>query len=240
MNTITALVFARCIGFVFRAPGFSHPSVPAPVRAALAFVLAMGLVPALGDLRYPYDGQVPFVLALFFELLLGAAIGFAASILYEGAAAGGRMLDEYVGIQVANPAATVGTGQGFQQLWGLGFLAAFFVLNGYQFIILALADSLHTLPPGDAFAAQGIGNFALAIPGFVLKAGILVAGPALVLGLVANIALGAIARVIPRFNNFTLTFPVVFTAVLLATLVTLPEVLKQGGHPWMPASLPVK
>jgi hypothetical protein len=38
--TATALlVFARSAGMVFRAPGFSHPSVPPPVRAGLALAL---------------------------------------------------------------------------------------------------------------------------------------------------------------------------------------------------------
>ena len=239
MTPLAALVFARCVGFVVRAPGFSHASGPVPVRAALAYALAVGLVPALGRANSA-PPAVPLVAALVFEFLLGAAIGFAASLLYEGAAAGGRMLDEYVGIQVANPAATLGTGQAFQQLWGLGFLAAFFVLDGYQVVILALADSLTRIPPGDAFATPHLDAFAVAVPGIVLRAGLLVAGPALALGLVANVALGSISRIIPRFSNFTLTFPVVFFAVLLATLVTLPVVLQQGGRPWLPAALSVR
>lgn len=237
MTPLAALVFARCVGFVARAPGFSHASVPVAVRAALAFVLAIGLVPALGGQTLALYGG-PFYLALGFELLLGAAIGFGASLLYEGAAAGGRILDDYVGIQVANPVATAGQGQSFQQLWGLGFIAAFFMLDGYQLVLLALADSFHALPPGGAFALPGLRDLALAIPTLVVRAAILVAGASLALGLVANLALGAISRIIPRFNNFTLTFPIVFAAVLLASLVTLPTVLQQAGQPWIPPSLP--
>jgi flagellar biosynthetic protein FliR len=231
VTPLAALVFARCAGFVFRAPGFSHPSVPVAVRAGIAFVLALGLVPAL-EPRAVQDA-LPFVAALLFEFLLGAAIGFGASILYEGAAAGGRMLDEYVGIQIANPMATAGNGQTFSQLWGLSFIAAFFVLDGYQLILLALADSLHRLPPGSALGLHGLQEYALSIPVLVVRAAVLVAGPALALGLVANLGLGAVSRIIPRFTNFTLTFPVVFGAVLLATLVTLPTVIGQGGRPWL-------
>jgi flagellar biosynthetic protein FliR len=231
VTLLAALVFARCAGFVSRAPGFSHPSVPVAVRAGIAFVLALGLVPALS--ANAGGGSLPFVAALLFEFLLGAAIGFGASILYEGAAAGGRMLDEYVGIQVANPMATAGNGQSFQQLWGLSFVAAFFVLDGYQLVLLALSDSLRTLPPGSALDVHGLHDYALALPLLVVRAAVLVAGPALALGLVANLGLGAIARIIPRFSNFTLTFPVVFAVVLLATLVTLPAVIGQGGRPWL-------
>jgi len=220
MTQLGALVFVRCIGFVSRAPGFSHPSVPVPLRAALAFVLALGLVPALAAGR-EFAGP-SLVAALVFELLVGAAIGFGASVLYEGAAAGGRVLDDYVGIQVANPTATAGSGQSFQQLWGLGFITAFFVLDGYQFIVIALTDSLQSIPPG-ALVLHGLGAFALGLPVLVMRAALLVAGP----------ALGAIARIVPRFNNFLLTFPVLFAVVLLTTLVMLGPILAQAGKPWL-------
>ena len=59
------------------------------------------------------------------------------------------------------------------------------------------------------------------------------AGPGIVLGLLAQLALGSVARVIPRFSNFTLTFPVVFGVVLLATLATLPFAAGLAGRPWM-------
>jgi flagellar biosynthetic protein FliR len=230
MTQLGALVFVRCIGFVSRAPGFSHPSVPVPLRAALAFVLALGLVPALAAGR-EFAGP-SLVAALVFELLVGAAIGFGASVLYEGAAAGGRVLDDYVGIQVANPTATAGSGQSFQQLWGLGFITAFFVLDGYQFIVIALTDSLQSIPPG-ALVLHGLGAFALGLPVLVMRAALLVAGPALALGVVASIGLGAIARIVPRFNNFLLTFPVLFAVVLLTTLVMLGPILAQAGKPWL-------
>jgi flagellar biosynthetic protein FliR len=230
VTQLGALVFARCIGFVSRAPGFSHPSVPIPLRAALAFVLALALVPTLVAARV-FAGP-SLVVALVFELLVGAAIGFGASVLYEGAAAGGHVLDDFIGIQVANPTATAGSGQSFQQLWGLGFIAAFFVLNGYQFIVLALSDSLQSIPPG-SLIVHSLGTFALGLPVLVMRAALLVAGPALALGVVASLGLGAIARIVPRFNNFLLTFPVLFAVVLLTTLVMLGPILAGGGKPWL-------
>ncbi len=231
MTQLGALVFARCLGLVIRAPGFSHPSVPVPLRGALAFVLALGLVPALGAV--PVQHPVSMIAALVFEVAIGGAIGFGASILYEGASAGGKLLDDYVGIQVSNPSAQAGEGQAFQQLWGLGFIAAFFMLDGYQYVLMALTDSLKAIPPG-SLAAHGAAAFAMQVPLLVVKAALLVAGPALVLGLTANIAVGAITRMIPRFNNFQLTFPIVFMTILLTTLVTLRTVLPHGGQPWLP------
>jgi len=227
----TALLFARCVGFIVRAPGFSHRSVPVMARAAFAFVLALAFAPAFANGRSTAAGS--FIVALITELLLGAAIGFAASALYDGAMAGGKMLDDYVGIQVSQPAVQAGSGEGFTQLWGFGFLAVYFLLGGYQVVVAAFAMSLRIVPLGHVLMLPHLADYAIGIPTLVMRAAALVAGPAIVLGFLANLALGAISRVIPRFNNFTLTFPVVFTVILLATLATLTNVLPQAARPWI-------
>jgi len=49
MTQTLLLVFARSAGMVFRAPGFSHPNVPPPVRVALALALAQAQTQS-GDL----------------------------------------------------------------------------------------------------------------------------------------------------------------------------------------------
>jgi len=229
------LVFARCIGCIARAPGFSHPGVPPMLRAALAFVLALGLAPRVAPAPLH---TTSFVAALALEVLIGAAIGFAASLLYEGASAGGKVLDSYVGMQSANPNAQVASGEGYGALWGVVFLAAFFLLDGYQWVVRALVASLDGLPLGTAIAPASLRTFAFALPGVLMRASALVAGPAIVMGLVAQIGVGAIGRVVPRFSNMTLTFPVVFGAVLLVTLATVPLLVQQGGRPWLVLPFP--
>ncbi len=68
-------------------------------------------------------------------------------------------------------------------------------------------------------------TFAVALPETLLRAALFVAGPALAIAFVAQVALAAVARLVPRFSTFTLAFPVVFACVLLATLAALPAVL---------------
>ena len=232
MTQLYALVFARCAGFMFRAPGFSHPAVPPIVRAGLALALAIGLSPALHGPATLTTGS--FVLALALELAVGAMVGMAASILYDGISAGARALDDYVGIQdsvrnATNPAG----GEAFSKLWTITFIAGFFVLGGYQVLILAFAKGLETLPPGALLHPEHLLDFAVSLPQLMLRAALIVAGPGILLGLLAQLALGSVARVIPRFANFTLTFPIVFSVVLLATLATLPFAVGLAGRPWL-------
>ncbi|MGH7728538.1 MAG: flagellar biosynthetic protein FliR [Vulcanimicrobiaceae bacterium] len=223
------LVFARCVGFALRAPGFSHPDVPPPVRAGFAYALSLALARLYGGGVRLAPGA--FVPALATELALGAAIGTAASMLYDGAFSGGRALDDYVGIRASVPSANVSADAGFGRLWSLAFATGFFVLGGYRIALFGFADAFRTLPPGALVAPAGLATFAISLPTTLLRAALLVAGPAIALALVAQLALATIGRVVPRLNTFTLAFPIVFALALLATLAALPLVFGAAAQP---------
>ena len=233
MTTTQALVFARCLGFVFRAPGFSHPSVPPPVRACLAFALALACARSLHAANVPTGVLIP---ALFVELAIGATIGIASAALYDGAYSGGRLVDDYVGIRISVPTVGIVAGAGFGRLWSLGFAAGFFVLGGHRVLVLALADTFVWLPPGAALRPTDLGAFAASVPATLVRAALLVAGPAMVLALTAQLALAAVARVVPRLSTFSLAFGVVLGCALLATLAEVPEILPAAGRPWIDIS----
>lgn len=232
MNATALLVFARCAGFVFRAPGFSHPSVPPMVRAGFALVLAIAIVPAVQGAHAP-DGMA-FVIAAATDFGIGAAIGIAASVLYDGAYAGGRALDDYVGIRGSVPNAQIFAGAGFGRIWSLVFTAGFFLLGGYRILILAFARSFASVPPGGAVSSHALYDYAIALPASIIEAALLVAGPAIALVFVAQLTLGALTRVIPRFASFTLSFPIVFAMALLATIIAVPLLFGQSAVPWLP------
>jgi flagellar biosynthetic protein FliR len=231
VNDGDLLVFARCTGFVFRAPGFSNPDVPPPVRAVVAVAISFALAPAHAATARMAPGAFPFALAA--EALVGAAIGIAASMLYDGAFAGGRALDDYVGIRASVPSANVQAGAGFGRLWSLAFATAFFTLGGYRIAIEAFDDAFATLPPGALVTSSNLATFAIALPQTLVRAALFVAGPALALALVAQVGLAAIARVVPRFSTFALAFPVIFACAILATIAALPVVLPAAASPWM-------
>jgi flagellar biosynthetic protein FliR len=228
------LVFARCAGFVFRAPGFSHPDVPAPVRAGFAYVLTLALAHAYASSARIVAGGVVFALAG--EVLIGAAIGIAASMLYDGAYAGGRALDDYVGIRASVPSADVAAGAGFGRLWSLAFATAFFTLGGYRIALRAFSETFVALPPGALVAPSGLQTFAVALPETLLRAACFVAAPAVAIAFVAQVSLAAIARLVPRFSTFTLAFPIVFACAILATVAGLVGTLHLAATPWMDLS----
>jgi flagellar biosynthetic protein FliR len=234
VTEVQVLVLARCAGFAFRAPGFSHPDVPSPVRAGFAYVLALAIATPFGPVHGMAGGR--FVLAVAGELLLGSAIGIAASLLYDGAYSGGRALDDYVGIRGSVPSAHVSAGAGFGRLWSLAFVAGFFVLGGDRIALSGFADSFSTLPPGALLEARGLEMFAITLPATLMRAALFVAGPAIALVLVAQIALASIARIVPRFSTFSLSFGIALACAFLATLASASTILPSAGVPWFDIS----
>lgn len=230
MTQTTLLVFARGAGMVFRAPGFSHPSVPPPVRVALALALALAVAPQVRAVSFDGAG---FVLAVAGETLLGAAIGTGASLLYDAAYYAGRTIDDYVGVRGSVPNANVTSAQAFGRLWSSVFLAGFFLLDGYVPVVRAFAGSFASVAPGGALAPGAWTAFAVALPVTIVRAALLIAAPALTVALTVQVALAAVARVVPRLASFSLAFPVVFAAAIVVTLAGIPLFAPLSAQPWL-------
>lgn len=231
MSQTLVLVFARAAGLVFRAPGFAHPSVPPPIRVAFAVALAALIAPQVRAVRHLDTAAL--VLAAAAEVLLGAALGLGAAILYDAAYAAGRMLDDYVGVRGSVPNANVTSAQGFGRLWSATFLAGLFLLDGYVPIVRAFAASFAHVPPGASVTAEGWLGFGLALPRTFVEAAVLIAAPAIAAAAAVQIALAAVARVVPRFGSFALGFPATFAVVLAATVVAIPLLAPAAARPWL-------
>jgi flagellar biosynthesis protein FliR len=225
------LVFARCAGFTSRAPGFSHPSVPHALRGGLALLLTVAIVPAV---RTVHADGVALVIALVLEFLLGSAIGIGASLLYDGAYAGGRMLDDYVGVKAIAPNVQLVAPSGFGRVWSIAFTGSYFLLGAYRVTILAFAQSFSRLPPGVPFDPHAWLAFASTLASTIVLVAAAVAAPAVALAFVVQVAVAALTRTIPRFAGFALAFPLVFGAVLLVTAVSIPLLSARAGHPLLP------
>jgi flagellar biosynthetic protein FliR len=237
MTQTVLLVFARSAGMLFRAPGFSHPSVPPPVRVALALALAFAVAPHVHAVTF---GGAAFAVAIAGEVLLGAAIGTGAALLYDAAYYAGRMIDDYVGVRGSVPSANVTSAQAFGRLWSSVFLAGFFLLDGYVPVVRAFAASFGAIAPGGAVSAPAWTAFAIALPATIVRAALLIATPALAGALIVQISLAAVARVVPRLASFSLAFPVVFAAAVIVTAIGIPVFAPLSAHPWLvlPFELP--
>lgn len=230
MNGASLLVFARCAGFVSRAPGFSHPSVPHLVRVGLAILIALAVSPGV---HAHVTSAAGFVLAVAVEFLLGAAIGQAASLLYDGAYAGGRLLDDYVGVRAIAPSVAIVAPSGFGRVWSIAFTGAYFLLGGYRAALVGFADGFTRFAPGSIPDAHAVGAFAASLASTIVLVACAVAAPSMAMAFTVQVALAALSRAVPRFSSFSLSFPLVFAVVLVASALAIPLLASRAGAPVM-------
>lgn len=218
MTAALWLVFARAIGFLARAPGFSRLGVPPAVRAVFAFALALAIAPSITSGTQRDAGL--FVFAIAGEALAGATLGIAATLVAEAVGAAGRVLDDFIGLRASVPGVAVAPA-GLGGLWTLVFTTAFFTLGGCDALVAAFARSFSVFPlgamlDGEMLRRAGIG-FALSFMRLALE----LAMPGLCIALCIHAGLAALARVVPRFSHLSLAYPIAYAGVLLAAFASL-------------------
>ena len=225
MSATALLVFARALGFVARAPGFSRAGVPVPVRAGFAFVLAFGIAAWQPDtIRMSALGLGS---AAAGEFLIGLLLGFAASLVAQAVAAAGGLVDDLAGVRLL-PGTSVAP-PGFAGLWSLVFIVAFFGLGGVDALVLAFAQSFVALPLTSRLDGSALQGFGTGFIGALMHLAAQLAAPAIGSSLVVQLALGALGRILPRFGNLTLGFPAAYAAVLLAAFAALAWIRDLGA-----------
>jgi len=201
------------------------------VRAGVALGLAFAVAPHVGPVR-GLD-VVALTVAVVGDFAVGAAIGFGAALLYDGAYFAGRAIDDYLGVRGSVLGINITSAQAFGRLWSATFLAAFVLLDGWVPVVRAFDDSFAHVAAGSFVEPAAWSRFAVALPTTVLRAALVVAMPAIAVAAVVQLALGAVARVVPRFSGSGLAFPSTFTAALLVTLVAIPLLAPVGARPWL-------
>lgn len=224
------LVFARCAGFAFRAPGFSHPAVVPAVRAVLALFLAIAVAPGV-HAAVPHVDGVAILLALVTEFFVGTAIGIAAALVYDGAYSGGRAVDDYVGVKAIAPNLQLVAPSGFGRVWSLVYTGGFFLSGAYRPTVLAFAHSFVQIAPGSTVDAHAWASYAARMLATIVTVALAVAGPAIGLAFVVHLTLGALSRAVPRFGSFTLAFPLAFAAALIVTALAVPSLARTAVAP---------
>jgi len=171
------------------------------------------------------------VVAFAAEFAIGGAIGMAASILYDGAYAGGRVVDDYVGVKAIAPSLQLVAPSGFGRVWSLAFTGAFYLSGAYRVVLISFAQSFSKIPAGTAMDWPGWAAYGASFATAIALVAVEVAAPAVALAFLVQLALGGLSRVVPRFGSFTLAFPLAFAAALTATVIAAPFVVEHAATP---------
>ncbi len=223
---VALLVFARVTPLTVLAPFFLLRPAPALVRAGVALVLTLALLPlGLAHLRVAVD-PLALPLLLVVEVLRGALFALAVALPLIAIEGAGQWLDALRGSQNGSLTGPLFGGQStpLGTLLGLLSVALFFTFGGHRVALTAFAAGLELVPigaplPGDAWgviAERGMRWVAAA-----LALTVSVAAPAALALVLVELTLGLLGRTAPQIPLHFAGMPLRAALGLLGLLLTL-------------------
>ena len=204
------LIFVRVSAALMLMPGFSEPYIFSRSRLLFALlvsiVLAAPITPHLPELP-PQPGQLTLLIGR--EAFLGLFIGAATRIIFATLHIAGSTIAIQSGLATAS---VFDPNQSTQGTLPGNFLTTvamvlLFVTDGHHMLLRGLAGSYAQL---SASALLPIGDMAGFVTQTVQKGfnlGVQLAAPLLLVGLLTNLAMGVLNRLMPSFQVFFIALP---------------------------------
>jgi flagellar biosynthesis protein FliR len=215
------LTFARVGTMVMLLPGIGEMSVPARVRLTMALVLAAILLPS-HQAAYTVDLRAigPVVLMLFQELLVGAVLGLTARLAISALQVAGSVIAQQLGLGFVTAVDPTQNQQGllvgnFLTVLGITLI---FATDLHHLVLAALNDSYTIFRPGEIPLVGDIAQHMTTIIATSFRIGIQLSAPFLVFGLLFNLGLGLLSRLMPQMQVFFIGMPL---SILLGLLLLL-------------------
>jgi flagellar biosynthesis protein FliR len=220
------LIATRVLAVLATSPVLGLKNVPAQAKLGLGLFTALILVPVITRDGVPAGLEVTWT-TLAGEALVGALSGFAATLAYTAIAFGASLLDFQAGFSLgALYDQTFGTQGAMLERFYSGIAALlFFQTNAHHLVIQALVQLFVVVPLG-TFGLTRINPELLAqIAASSFVVALELVFPIMVALLLADVALGVLARVAPQFGIFQIGLQVKVALALGALALTMPLLL---------------
>jgi flagellar biosynthetic protein FliR len=216
--------FVRVLALFSALPVFGQRTVPARVRVALAFLIALCAQVSLPAMPVAaLDSPTAFMLVAQ-QVLIGLSIGFAVRVVFAAVEFAGELIGLQMGLNFAGffDPVTASQGTAAGRFFGTMVAWLFIVINGHLTVIAAVVQSFQVFP-----AAPEPFAFLHAVQPQVwgtelFQLGTWIALPMIAMLLFVNLVLGLVSRVAPQMNVFAVGFPVTLGVGLVGMLLTLP------------------
>lgn len=204
---IFMLIFIRFIGFMVISPVFGIRNIPAMTKVGFSVLLSL-LVFTSGNIESVTleDSIIGYFLVMIKEFFVGVSIGYVVFLIFNIMYLAGFLSDQQIGLTMANVFDPVSMIQVpiSGNLYYL-IMCAFLVAAGaHRMLISSVFYSFEALPIGSAVVVGNSNIFAVIIElmSHFFSVGVLVALPVTGVMLVLDVALGIMARAVPKMNIF--------------------------------------
>src|SRR6476619_615358 len=224
------LVFARVGAMVMLLPGFGESNIPVRVKLSIALLLTLIILP-LHRAAYHVDmtSMASLMVLMLHEIVIGVVLGATARVTLSALQVAGSVIAQQLGLGFVTAVDPTQGQQGllignFLTILGLTLL---FATDSHHLVIAALNDSYAIFGPGEIMSSGDVAALATRAFTAACKLGIQLSAPFLVFGLVFNIGLGVLGRLMPQMQVYFVGVPLsilagflIFSLVLVAMMST--------------------
>lgn len=218
-----ALVLFRISGLMLTAPVLSSSIVPLRMRAGLTAVIAAMVVPLVAKSSPTDLTLVSVMVGGVGELVIGASVGLALSLVLMGAELGGLLVGQQAGLSIAsvfdpsrNQQVTI-MGQLYTNVLVLFFLIA----GGHRAAIAAVLDTYEIMPMLTVGMHESIVVLLVELMTAAFVLGIRLAVPGLLALFLTSTAMAFLSKTMPQMNILSVGFIVRVVVALGVTIFAL-------------------
>ncbi|WP_315721022.1 MULTISPECIES: flagellar biosynthetic protein FliR [unclassified Bradyrhizobium] len=228
LAAVFMLAFARIGAMVMLLPGLGEVNIPVRIKLATALLLTMVVLP-LHRQAYQIDLQAmaPLLVMMVHEIVIGIVLGATARVTLSALQVAGSVIAQQMGLGFVTAVDPTQGQQGvlignFLTMLGVTLL---FSTDSHHLVIAALSDSYKIFAPGELIPSGDVASLATKAFAAAFKIGLQLSAPFLVFGLVFNIGLGVLARLMPQMQVYFVGAPLsiligfmIFALVLAAMM----------------------
>ncbi|MGA7000598.1 MAG: flagellar biosynthetic protein FliR, partial [Pseudolabrys sp.] len=193
------------------------------VRLTIALVLTAILLPA-HQKAYVVDLKTfgPALILLFQELIVGAVLGFTARLAISALQVTGTIVAQQLGLGFVTAVDPTQNEQGalvgnFLTVLGVALV---FATDLHHLVIMAMNDSYSIFAPGELPLMGDAAQHVTRVITTAFRIGVQLSAPFLVFGLLFNLGLGVLSRLMPQMQVFFIGLPLsILLGLLLLVLV---------------------
>ncbi len=196
---------------------------------------------------YHVDMQslTPLMVLMVHEIVIGVVLGATARVTLSALQVAGSVIAQQLGLGFVTAVDPTQGQQGllignFLTILGLTLL---FATDSHYLVIAALNDSYAIFSPGELMPSGDVAALATRAFATAFKIGMQLAAPFLVFGLVFNVGLGVLARLMPQMQVYFVGVPLsifagflIFAVVLTSMMGTFMDYFIGVMHDLMPKS----
>lgn len=215
------LVIMRCSGMFIMIPTLGGEAIAARLRVAFAIVIGFTIASLFGPVTLSHPYQI--ILAALGELLMGLAMGLVLRMVLASSEMAGEVIGLSMGLtfmQIMDPL-TRESSSIPSQIMGILITLILLATEGHHTILAGLVSSFQQAPIGTVLPRAEYIKTLLPLLSVTVNTSLRIAAPIVFALLLANFALGLLARVAPQLQLFILSMGLTIMVGMMVLKVSI-------------------